>query len=151
MGDLVNTDIRVNRAFISQVGSALVNAGVITIRVGGAGAIQASIPLGKGATQGANRTVPLNKKLNITRLDYSVGQVAGQDVETEIKLWAREFGKGWHVIVQKESRNGGNTVKFNDDELEFGPRTDIKVTGAKLFGTGDATIECSYTFLQYAG
>ncbi len=146
---LQNTYIRVNRAFIKLVGSTEENQGLITVRLASAGAVQITIPANQGQSQVGNFTVAANKTASVKQFDFSVGSSGGNAVVAEIKLWIKEFGQGWRVIVNKTQGNGSDVVKFENDEFECPPKTDMKITGFKLTGTGDAMIESSYSFRDW--
>lgn len=141
--------LRVNDAYVDQVGSGLVNAGLITVRLASAGATQITIPIGFGQAQVTNYTVPLGKEISLKDLDVEVTQVAQNTVGVQIKLWKKLATKAWRVIETFTLETGKKRAEFNSDELVFPEKTDIKFTADKLVGTGDATVELGYSFREY--
>jgi hypothetical protein len=71
---LVNQYLRVNLLMGLSVGSNKVNAGKITLRVAGGGAIQSVIGVGGGASQKAIYTVPAGKTAFITHCEFQMIQ-----------------------------------------------------------------------------
>lgn len=146
---LLLTYLRVNKATVGLVGTGLENAGLITIRLASAGAVQITIPATEGVSQVSNFTPPLGKEISIKSLDYSVESSAGNALVVTIKLFKKLFGSGWELVDSKTLGNGPGTFEFANDELEMPQRTDIKITAIKLTGTGDARVDASYGFREY--
>jgi len=146
---LSKTYLRVNKATVTQVGTGLMNAGLITVRLASGGAIQITIPISDGVSQVANFTTPLGKEISIKSLDYTVESAAGEALVVTISLFKKLFNSGWELVDSKTVGNGPQTFEFNNDELEMPQRTDIKITAIKLNGTGDARVDASYGFREY--
>lgn len=147
---LTNQFLRVNDAYVDQVGSGGVNAGLITVRVVTGSVVQITIPIGQGQAQATNYTVGLNKEISIKDLDITVSQVAANAVSVAVKLWKRLFDDSWRLIDTYTLGNVSKHIDFENDELELPAKTDIKITADKLVGTGDATVEAAYSFREYA-
>lgn len=146
---LLLTYLRVNKATVGLVGTGLQNAGLITVQLASAGAIQITIPIGEGESQVANFTTPNGKEISLKSLDYSVESAAGEPLVVKISLFKKLFGSGWQLVDSKTIGNGPGTFEFNNDELEMPQKTDIKITAIKLNGTGDARVDASYGFREY--
>lgn len=146
---LLLTYLRVNKATVGLVGTGLKNAGLITVRLASAGAVQITIPADEGVSQAANFTTPLGKEISIKSLDYTVDSAAGNALVVKVQLFKKLFGKGFELVDSKTLQNGPATFEFNNDELEMPQRTDIKITAIKLTGTGDARVDTSYGFREY--
>lgn len=146
----VNTYLRVNRAYVDQVGSAGVNAGLITIRLASAGAVQIVIPIGDGESQITNHTVPAGSEALMKKLNITISQAGGNAVVVLIKGKYRLVGKSWRTFYLRYG-TGDHAKEFQNDELTFPPKTDIRFTAIKQNGTDDAEIGVDYTLRQQAG
>ena len=139
---------RVNRAYILEVGSGLVNAGLITVRLASAGAVQATIPLGEGQTQLTNYTGSTGKNLVLQSIDFSISSGAGNAVVVLIIWWVRIRNQGWRAFGRKTLANGAFEIKLADGSIEFPADSDFKVTAEKLTGTGDGQVEVGYSYTE---
>ena len=103
------TFLRIDRAYITKVGSGGTNAGNISISVGGA--LQAYITAAEGQTAQAMYTVPANKLFVLTFYNVGIGRIAGSsdcNIEGQIRLWNAERGEyeGWRAISNLYVYNG---------------------------------------------
>lgn len=67
-----NSYLRVNRLLIASAGAGLANAGAVTLRVTGAGAIQALAAAGLGQAKMAVYTVPAGSTLLLTEMEFDI-------------------------------------------------------------------------------
>ena len=145
---LIEKFYRINRAHIVKVGTDLVNAGLVTIRVVSGSVVQTTIPIGEGQSQQTNYTGPSNNTLIITSMDFSVSQGSGNAIIVLIKFWVKLRDESWRMFGSKSFGNEAFNVPLLRHELEFPADSDFKVTGIKLTGTGDGRVECAYSYIE---
>jgi hypothetical protein len=96
---------RVNRAYVTTAGTGEVNAGNISISIGGA--LQGYIELLEGQTHQTQYTVPAGKTLVISHFSLGIGRMAGTSdaqIATQIKLF--NGNSAWRVISDIYLYNG---------------------------------------------
>ncbi len=135
------------RAVVLEVGSGGANAGLITVRVASAGALQITIPILQGQSQITNVRVPINRKLTFHQWGGTVGSAAANAVVVLVQLWVRSYGQSWRLIDRAIEQNGNFTRPLDINEEELGPLGDVKITADKLTGTGDAEVEADYSYI----
>jgi len=122
------TFLRIYRAFIVLVGTGGVNAGNITINVGGN--TQAYIEAGEGQTHISQYTVPADHTLLLPNLVTTVGRVGNADIS--VQWQARNYNvlsnanyEGWRSLLDVFPYEGAVTLT-NTVQL-VSERTDIRV------------------------
>ena len=113
----VGTDwFRVNRAYNTTAGTGEINAGNISVSIGGA--LQAYIEALEGQTQQTHFTVPAGKTVVVSNFTMGVGRMSG-NVDLHVKSLIKLFGTdtAWRAISEiwlfngeTYSNDAGNTV-----------------------------------------
>jgi len=149
---LANQYYRVYRAYVSESGtyasaSAASHVGTITLRVSGAGATWAQIPLtgsfGLGQTGIAAYTVPAGKVLYIDAISFSVNSTKAVDLimfqRPEIDTVAAPYG-AMRVVRQYSGLETTGTIQFKYP-LEFDAYTDVGFLAKATSGTADLSVQ----------
>lgn len=122
--ETTQTFMRINRAYIITAGTGEINAGNISISVGGD--LQAYVKAAEGQTQQTNYTVPAGHSLIVNSLIIQTGRMSGNTdlhVETEIKLTGANTG--WRAISNIYLYSGGTFG--NDDSVVIIPeKTEVR-------------------------
>lgn len=98
----------VYRAYVDTCGSNLTNAGLITIRVQGAGATLAEIKAGNGQSLMAVYRIPAGKTGYMVTMTAKCGDNATNAVGFA-RLWKRPYGGAWRVQEVTTVRTTGST------------------------------------------
>ena len=121
----VGTDwFRVNRAYNVTAGTGQVNAGNITISIGGDA--QAYIQASEGQTQQTQYTVPANKTVVVTGFTLGIGRMAGSSdahIKSLIKLYGSDTA--WRAISEIWLYNG-ETYKSDAAVTLLPEKTEVK-------------------------
>jgi hypothetical protein len=121
----VGTDwFRVNRAYNVTAGTAAINAGNISISIGGA--LQAYIEALEGQTQQTHFTVPANKTVIVDNFTMGVGRMSG-NVDLHIKSLIKLYGTdtAWRAISEVWLFNG-ETYANNAGATLIPEKTEVK-------------------------
>lgn len=120
---------RVNRAYVIECGSGGINAGNISISVGGN--LQAYIEANQGQTHQTHYTVPRNKVLLVTKYAIGVGRMSGStDLNILAQIRLRDETKngnyqGWRSISDIWLWNGGNHANHSSATV-LPSKTDVR-------------------------
>jgi len=121
----VGTDwFRVNRAYNTTAGTGEINAGNISISIGGA--LQAYIEALEGQTQQTHYTVPANKTVIVDNFTMGVGRMSG-NVDLHVKSLIKLYGdnSAWRAISEIWLFNG-ETYSNNAGATLIPQKTEIK-------------------------
>ena len=146
--DLVNTYLRVNGMSVVTAGTGLTNAGTITLRLDAAGATQGVISIGDSNAHFTNYTVPARYKGEIVLIDCDIDKSGDNDV----RLKTRDngvTGAPWQTDRIIRVTEQTSPLIFNNDELIFNEKTDIKFTSIRVTGADDDRISCNYTLVLH--
>jgi hypothetical protein len=133
-----NEFIRVNRAFVTTVGSLGVNENDITLTTTTDLDLQANIGAGLGQTEKSHLSVPAGFKCKI--LAWSVNCGKGDDFD--VILETREFGESWR-IRQRALIFQNN--KQNELDISIGEKGDVRI---RAKGSGvDRPLDVNYRYI----
>jgi len=121
----VGTDwFRVNRAYNTTAGTGEINAGNISISIGGA--LQAYIEALEGQTQQTHYTVPANKSVLVDNFTMGVGRMSG-NVDLHVKSLIKLYGDNtaWRAISEIWLFNG-ETYSNNAGATLIPEKTEVK-------------------------
>lgn len=134
-----NSFIRVNRSYVTNIGSIGYNEGDITLTASTAATIQAALGATFGQTEKTQYTVPNKCKIALVSWNGS----CKKNDDFELYLQTREFGESWRIrdnafLYQSafEHTHFGETI--------LGPKSDIRVIAKTSTGTKSITSEYSY-------
>jgi hypothetical protein len=133
--------LRINRAYVYTCGTDEVNAGDISITVGGS--LQAYIEAGEGQTHQCIFTIPRNHTFIVNHYSIGVGRMGGTS-DGHISALIKEFGAStsWRSISDIWLFSGQSYT--NDNSIAVLPeKTEVRLT-----------VECSSTtqcFANFAG
>ena len=121
----VGTDwYRVNRAFVTTAGTGQVNAGNISISIGGA--LQAYIEDLEGHAHQTHYTVPSNKTLVVTNYGIGIGRMSGSsDCQIASYIKPSSANAAWRAISDIYLYNG-QVYSNSASATVVPPGTDIK-------------------------
>jgi hypothetical protein len=129
---------RVNRAYVTDVGTNGVNENNITITAQTSGTVQAAIGATLGQTEKSQYTVPTGSKAIVFSWTVSCGKAEDFDCE----FMVRELGKSWRVkkriLVYQNEYN-------SEMYVECPARADIKVRATSL-SNANKPLATSYRF-----
>lgn len=120
------TFIRINRAVVLTAGTGEINAGNITINVGGNP--QAYVEAGEGQTHQTHYTVPANKLFMVTNYTIGVGRMSGSTdlhILGQVRLNSGENDEAWRSITDIYLWNGGRHQN-TESATVLPPKTDIR-------------------------
>lgn len=139
--------IRITRTYVSVMGTYRgSNAGTITVRISGAGATVASIPVGLGQSQLSGVCVPAGRSLYVT----GVNLIADSSKAVSLRLWqapgandvSTPFAGAKRIV--KDYPGIVNPIQFiYRPPIKFTQYTDIWFTGFVGTSTGSASVEYS--------
>jgi lipoprotein-anchoring transpeptidase ErfK/SrfK len=134
---------RINRSYVTDVGSNGTNENNITITAQTAGTVQAAIGATLGQTEKSQYTIPKGKEVRIFSWTVSCGKAEDFDCE----LITREYGKGWRVrkrilVFQNEY--------VSECFIQLPALADIKVRATSIT-TASKPLATSYRFVEYNG
>jgi hypothetical protein len=132
------TFLRVNRAYITQAGTGLVNAGNITVSVGGNA--QAYIGAGEGQTLQSSYSVPAGHSVIIMCGDY----MANASATASVRLWIDFYDPDTGVWRTRTLQSMVGATPMTGPIL-FTEKQDIRV---RVVSTA-TNVECSATLLGY--
>lgn len=123
---LVNQYIRVNDCIGVTVGSGETNAGIVTLRVPGPGAIQAVIDTGDGKAHNSMYTVPAGFTLYLNTIFLSMLRQTGVEFAENLLMVRTTLGL---VTVRNifSTNSGGSSAFYTEAEypLPFPEKTDL--------------------------
>ena len=122
--------IRINRAYIEEVGSGGVNAGIITIDATTSSTRQSSIQSGEGQTEKTQYTVPNGRTGYVTRFFSNVGKTD----DVIIRIMVKEFGKGWRAKRILTLYQSHMAIPLNS-YIKLPAKTDIKIEAKAVTST----------------
>lgn len=125
--DLTNTFLRVFRMKVLTAGSGGVNAGIITLRLDGAGATVANILAGENQTLMAIYTVPRYHKLVVHKYLVDINGAAGSDVE--FKVYVREEDSVFQLRRLLGLKGGATSIFISKLQIPevYPAKTDIDI------------------------
>lgn len=142
---LVNTYFRVNRCVCVTAGTGNTNAGVITLRVAGAGATQAVIDAGDGVAQQAVYTVPAGKTAFFIRREMGISrETAAVNVEAHVLVRRAAISEPWIVRNLVTLQSQGTSAYTKD--LPFSPvleKSDVR-TAVVVCTANNVGIMCAF-------
>jgi hypothetical protein len=123
------TYIRSARMRVLTAGTGGANAGTLTLRHTTTTAnIFAVMPINRNRTAILAYTVPLEKKLYLDRIHFSLGRASGAAGSANVTLRSRETGRVFEAIVSPEVTNSQDYIFSNNGFLVFPALTDLKGT-----------------------
>jgi hypothetical protein len=136
-----NSYLRVNRVFVSQAGSGLLNAGDIYLSTGAqtagvpndATTIRAKITVGSSESIAAIYTVPAATTAYLS--DFRASSAAAINITIDLRI--RASGGAW-LLKDRFAINNNTIVSPFEYPLEIAAQTDIEVQGDAASGTPDA-------------
>jgi hypothetical protein len=123
----VGTDwFRVNRAYVVTAGTGQVNAGNITVSIGGNA--QAFIEANEGQTHQTHYTVPAGKSLVVTGITLVAGTLgnAHMVIESQIRLYRADGNSSWRSISAIDMTDGQTYSTQNSIPTVLPEKTDIR-------------------------
>lgn len=87
--------LRVNRAFVEEVGNVGTNDGLITMTASTAGTVQGVIAAGEGQTQQTHYSVPAGRTGYISKIWVNIGK--GDDATVRLQTRNGAGTKGWKI------------------------------------------------------
>jgi len=134
---------RINEIEVQTAGTGLSNAGLITVRLAGAGATQAIVLAGAGRSSMAVVTVPAGHGCAVLDMSGHITK-GGASAEVTLALLSREAAdvatSPWHQHAELGLSNSGSSNHGQGFKvpLIFGPKTDIemRVTDATASNVG---------------
>lgn len=146
--DLVNSYLRVNNMSVVTAGTGLTNAGTITLRLDAAGATQAVIPTGDSVAHFTNYTIPARYDGEIVLIDCDIDKGGDNDVRLKVRDNA-VTGAAWQTKRVIRVTEETSPQIFNNDELIFTEKTDVRFTSIRVTGADDDRINCNYTIILH--
>lgn len=132
--------LRVNRMYVTDVGSGGVNANAITATATTAGSVQANIAALLGQTLKTQYTVPAGWDAYVARFYFNVGK--GDDAELYIQA-KNAANQSWRI--QRDLQLFQNHISIELDEFLFCPsKGQIRMQGKA--GTGTIQVSGGYDF-----
>lgn len=135
--------LRINRAFVTDTGTGLINANAITFTASTAGTVQANIGADNGQTLKSQVTIPSEHESHLTRFYANVGK--GDDAEVRILI--REQGKSWRVQRDLQIYQGHIAVHL-DSPIVCPEKSEIKMQAKASTGTVNVAAGYDYYLLK---
>lgn len=134
-----NSYLRVSRLIVRTAGTTGSNEGVITATAETAATVQAYIIIGSNQTLQTQYTMPNNKYLNISNIEFTIQK----GDQAQVRLLARPLGEVFQV------KRSYNFYQLSTDfiltaPLTFAPKTDITIRAIKITGAGNVAMSASY-------
>lgn len=126
--NLVNSYLRINRVRGRTVGSAGANAGVVTVRVQGGGAIQGVMDTGDGIAHQAIYTVPAGHSAIVVDALFDILRTANNQLELDVLT--RVPGETWTLLRHFALDSQGTSSLPRALRLPFflPEKSDIRIT-----------------------
>ena len=132
--------IRVYDVYLTEAGSGGTNANVVGVVASSAGTTQAEIPAGYGQAQMAVYTVPAGYTLYLREAELSVGKTDSIEVTLEKRL----PGTGAWRVIQSHIISQNQFRIVLDFSESVPAKTDLRVRGQRLTGSGDQSLAVSF-------
>jgi len=133
---------RVNRAYVTIVGSGGVNAGDISGTVGGN--TQFFIAAGFGATQDGHYTIPAGYTMLVTRYQIACGRLGAVDLQVvgaaRTPNGASTDGYGSWLVLNSFSMSEGSSHVLEPRFRLFQGKTDVRIQGVSSGANASATV-----------
>lgn len=117
---------RVNRAYVVTAGTGKVNAGNITVSIGGNA--QAYVEANEGQTHQTHYTVPANKVWVVTGITLVAGTLgnAHMVIESQIMLYRADGNSAWRSISAIDITDGQTYSTQNSIPTVLPPKTEAR-------------------------